>query len=166
MALFAPTFGGTVRIRTPSVAFLDQLRRRIDAGLLTGMSRSRYVVTQQTDHALTFRAGDFMTAINVGLNQVEVRIPEDRRLEYVVTYRRWAAYCVVLCGLISLLCVTGFFLVPDLRAGIGGGGAAIFWGMVAFWGFVWPWLLIAMHKPFAQRLLNRIIAEVDTQAAS
>jgi hypothetical protein len=44
-------------------------------------------------------------------------------------------------------------------------GAAIFWGMAAFWGFVWPWLMIALHKPFAKRCLNRVLAEVDSHAA-
>jgi hypothetical protein len=33
--------------------------------------------------------------------------------------------------------------------------------MVLFWGFVWPWLLVALHKRPVRRLLERIIAEVD-----
>jgi hypothetical protein len=71
MVLFSPAFGGTVSIRTPSTEFLERLRRRIDAGFLAGTPhwRSRYVVAQQTDRELTFRASGFMTAINVGLNQ-------------------------------------------------------------------------------------------------
>jgi hypothetical protein len=169
MALFSPTFAGTVSIRTPGTEFMNRLRWRIDAGLLTGMPhrRSRYVVTRQTDRELTFRAGDFTTAINVGLNQVEVRIPEDSRLEYVVTYWRWAAYCIALCALIGTALIAGFLLTPAMRSELAAqdGAVAVFWGSVAFWGFVWPWLLIALHKPFARRCLNRVLAEIDSQAA-
>jgi hypothetical protein len=35
------------------------------------------------------------------------------------------------------------------------------WAMVVFWGFVWPWLLIALHKRPLRRLIERLIAEVD-----
>jgi hypothetical protein len=41
---------------------------------------------------------------------------------------------------------------------------AIAWVMVLFWGFVWPWLLIAMHKRPLRQLVTRLIAEVDAQA--
>ena len=115
MTLFSPTFAGTVRIRTPHTEFLARLQRRIETGFLTGMPprRSRYSIRQHSDRELTFDADDVMTALNVGLNHVEVRISEDSRLEYVVTYWRWAAYCVALCASISLLCVAVFFLFPD-----------------------------------------------------
>jgi hypothetical protein len=169
MTLFSPTFGGTVNIRTPRTEFLGRLRRRIDAGFLVGTPhrRSRYVVTKQTDRELTFRAGDFPTAINVGLNRVEVRIGEDSRLEYWVTYRRWAACCVAFCALIGTALIASYLLIPIMRAEIAAhnGGAAVFWGSVAFWGFVWPWLLIGLHKPFARQCLNQILTEIDTQAA-
>jgi hypothetical protein len=167
VAFFSPRFSGSVRIQTAGTEFLDRFRRRIEAGFLTGMPhwRSHYVVTQYTDRGLTFRAADFLTAINIGINQVELRIPQEQCLEYTVTYRRWAASCVALCGLIGLLGAVLFFLFPDLRAEVRRGGTAVFWGMVAFWGFVWPWLLVALHKPFAKRCLNRVLTEVDSQAA-
>jgi hypothetical protein len=168
MSLFSPTFGGTVRIRTPRTEFLERVRRRIDAGFLTGEAsgRSQYVVSQQTDCKLTFCAGDFMTAINVGLNQVELRIPEDQWLEYEVTYRRWAAYCVALGALLGTALIACFLLMPGMRSDVAAyqGGAVVFWGSVAFWGFFWPWLLIALHKPFAERSLNQVLAEIDSQA--
>lgn len=37
--------------------------------------------------------------------------------------------------------------------------------MVILWGFVWPWLLIALHKKPLRRLIAGLIAEVDAQAA-
>ena len=40
------------------------------------------------------------------------------------------------------------------------------WLMVLFWGFIWPWLLISLHKRPLHGLVARLIAEVDAQAAS
>jgi hypothetical protein len=42
---------------------------------------------------------------------------------------------------------------------------AIAWLMVLFWGFIWPWLLIALHKRPLRRLVTRLIGEVDVVAA-
>jgi hypothetical protein len=33
--------------------------------------------------------------------------------------------------------------------------------MALFWCLIWPWILIGMHKGPVQRLMRRIIAEVD-----
>jgi hypothetical protein len=38
------------------------------------------------------------------------------------------------------------------------------WGAVCFWGFVWPWLLIAFHKRPLRRLLERLVTEIDASA--
>jgi len=37
--------------------------------------------------------------------------------------------------------------------------------MVLFWGFVWPWLVMLLHKRSLRRLIARLIAEVDAGAA-
>jgi hypothetical protein len=42
----------------------------------------------------------------------------------------------------------------------------IAWLMVLFWGFIWPWLLIALHKRPLRQLVTRLIREVDVAAAS
>jgi hypothetical protein len=177
MDFFRPRFVGSVKISSPGSEFLDRFDRRVQAGLFTGKPhwRARYGVTQRSDHELAFRARSFMTAINVGFNEVDLRILEDQRLEYVVTYRRWAAYAlglnVALGGLIGTALTIWFLLMPDLRSDIASqdGGTTVFWGSVAFWGFVWPWLLAAllipMHKRFARQGLLHIIDQVDTQAA-
>lgn len=36
--------------------------------------------------------------------------------------------------------------------------------MALFWGFVWPWLLIPMHKRPLHGLVVRLITEVDARA--
>src|SRR5262245_43029793 len=42
----------------------------------------------------------------------------------------------------------------------------IAWIMVVFWGFVWAWLLIALHKRPLRRLVERLVREVDAQVTS
>ena len=37
------------------------------------------------------------------------------------------------------------------------------WTMVLFWGFVWPWLLVAMHKRPLRQLVTCLITEVDAR---
>jgi hypothetical protein len=41
----------------------------------------------------------------------------------------------------------------------------IAWVMVLFWGFIWPWVLISLHKRPLHRLIARLIAEVDAGVA-
>jgi hypothetical protein len=40
---------------------------------------------------------------------------------------------------------------------------AVAWTMVVFWGFVWPWLLVVMHKRPLRELVTRLIAEGDAR---
>jgi len=174
--VFAPQFSGKARIETPGAAFLDRFKDRVEIGLLTGHPhwRSRYVVTDHTDSELAFRASGIATGINIGLNDVRMRLSPNGGIEYLVSYRIWAAYCVILGALLGVALV--------LTVTVMGGGTPesylvrysgfneqtsliLFGGMVVFWGLIWPWILIAWHKPFARRALNRIIAEVDGQTA-
>ncbi len=150
------------------------MKARVEAGLLTGKPhwRSRYVVTRQTDQELALRAADIMTAINVGLNDVTLRLAGNRNVEYSVSYVRWAAFVVGLGALFGIAFVLAF-LFWDIERSISrysfvadAGlnrilGLTLFWGLVLFWAVVWPWILIVFHKPFARKLLNRIIQEVD-----
>jgi hypothetical protein len=39
-------------------------------------------------------------------------------------------------------------------------GPLLFWCHVGFWGVAWPWILTALHKPFASRCLERILRDV------
>lgn len=40
------------------------------------------------------------------------------------------------------------------------------WAMVLFWGFAFPWLLIALHKRPLHRLVASLVTEVDAAASS
>jgi hypothetical protein len=177
--LFSPQFGGNVQIKSSGPAFLEKMKARVESGLLMGRPhpRSRYAVTSHTPRELVFRAADMKTAINVGLNDAVLRVPGNNEIEYSVTYKRWAAYCVGLGLVIGIglaatflwwhagIKIGGYELAGDLSFG-GPVVSTLVWANIAFWSLVWPWLLIAMHKPFARQLMNRIITEVDRGVAT
>jgi len=109
-----------------------------------------------------------MTALNVGLNEVTLRAAGNRNLEYSVSYGRWAAYVVGLSAIIGIALIIGF-LFGDIETQVAryvfvadpvsnrAVGLRLFWGFVVFWSVVWPWVLIFTHRPFARKLLDRII---------
>ena len=174
MSVLSPSFTGKTGISSSGPAFLEKMKARVESGLLTGKPhrRARYVVTRHTQQELAFRASDFITAINVGLNEVSLRAVGDGTVEYSVRYQRWAAYVVGLGALLGGAFVVAFLfwdigaqverypLVgdPALNRSV---GLAALWALIAFWALVWPWLLVMMHRPAARRLLERIIRDVD-----
>lgn len=177
MSVLSPRFTGKIDIASPTPVFFDAMKARVRLGLLTGRPdwRSRYVVDGHTEQELAIRASDFITAINVGLNEVVLRKAGNRTVEYSVNYWRWAAYVVGLGAVLGVAFVVGvLFWGIESRLGRHAFGAdsaldrtiavALFWALVLFWAGIWPWILIAMHKPFARKLLDRIIREVDVAA--
>ncbi len=174
---FLPRVEGTSIIRAEPRAFVSAFVRRIETGLLRGTSprRCRYTVTRHGDAGLAFRATDWLTAFNVGLNDVELTVSSGGRVGYTIQYRRWARYAVVLSAGFGLL-LGAVFLIVDIRSYIDqhagsripglstGQNVAIAWAMALFWGFVWPWILIALHKSPLRRLMEQLIAEVDAVA--
>jgi hypothetical protein len=170
----APRIEGTVAIRSPNQEFVDAFRKRVAAGLLSGHAgpRSSYRVVDGGRDRLRVRAEGWWTAINVGLNDIELRITRPGFVDYQVCYWRWAAYALGLSGVLGLIGV-GLLLGLDARGyfarepgarypGLSVDGAlALAWGMVVFWGFAWPWILINLHKGPLRGLMARIIAEVD-----
>jgi hypothetical protein len=177
--IFSPSFTGELTLRARPDQFLSALRQRVERGLLTGQPhpRSRYTVTGFAGDRLAFRAADWLTAFNLGLNEVEVVLDPSGRLRYRVEYWRWARYALGLsAGIGAILCVV--LLSIDLPryieahrsqtfSGLSvGENIALAWGMALFWGLVWPWILIALHKPMVRRLFERIVAEVDAAPVS
>ena len=161
-------------IRAEPQAFVSAFARRIETGLLAATSprRSRYIVTRQGRDGLAFRATDWLTAFAVGLNDVDLAVSADRRVRYTIQYRRWAGY-VLLGSAAFLLAFGAFLLLFDIRGYIEQHAAsrvpglsldqnvAVAWAMAAFWGLVWPWILIAFYKASLRRLMEQLIAEVD-----
>lgn len=172
-----PEVGGSVSIRSASAPFMRAFAERVEAGLLTGRPhpRSNYVVDSSGPDQIVVRAADWWTAINVGLNRVELRYAPPDRVRYHVQYWQWTQYAVGLSGAMGLIGL-GLLLGTDARGYIARNpgsmvpglsveqNLAIAWMMALFWGFVWPWLLVAMHKRPLRRLVTRLIAEVDAQA--
>ena len=161
--MFLPQFDGVLVVDAVPPDFTARLERRVNEGLLVRGShvRADYHVQRVTPDEIRFRAGSLWTAINVGLNEVTVRRESDTRLTYAVTFWRWTAYAVSLCGGIAIplgAFYVWFHLRPDTPA-IPLWGQAIFWGSVLFWGIIWPWILTAFHKPFVRRCLERILLE-------
>lgn len=127
--------------------------------------RNRYVVVSQSDRELRFRSTGFLTSINIGLNDVQVRIDSAPgsapRVRYEVRFFGWARYCVVLCAVIGIALIVAWSVFGG-KFGAGKAAARpILWVMVIFWGFLWPWILVALHKRPAARALERLFAEVN-----
>ncbi len=112
----------------------------------------------------------------MGLNRVEIDLGPGA-IRYRVRYWQWALYAIGLCGALGLVGVA-LLLSVDVRdyftrhprSLIPGVSieqhVVIAWGMALFWGFIWPWLLISMHKRPLRGLVTRLIAEVDAGAVS
>jgi len=114
--------------------------------------------------------------MNVGLNDVDLTISGDGTTHYTIEYSRWAAYVIGLGAVLGAIFIATF-LALDIRSYITRHPAsrlsrlsidqnvAIAWAMALFWGFVWPWILIALHRRPLTRLMERIIAEVDASTS-
>jgi len=163
MRAILPQFDGTIEVEPVPADFAARLARRVEDGLFIRGSRRRanYVVRERDDDVITFGAADLWTAMNIGLNDVEVRRVGDGRLTYRVSYWTWTGYCVALGAAIGLVLVGAYLLWPGMAADVGAArfGAVIFWGNVIFWCGLWPWILTVLHKRPAARCLERILRE-------
>ncbi len=173
-----PQIAGSLPLRSSPASFIRAIRDRVDSGLFgTNVPRSRYAIAESTRDMVRIRAANWQTAINVGLNELDFGFRHSGRIDYTVRYWRWAAYALGLggvLGLIGLALLVGF----DVRGYMASHPATqvpglsveqhviIAWMMVLFWGFVWPWLLIALHKRPLHNLVARIVSEVDLESVA
>jgi hypothetical protein len=171
------TVEGSKPIRSAPRAFVAAFARRIATGLFPGppSERARYTVTREGGDSLHFRAANLWTATNVGLNEVELAA-SGGRVRYTVRYTRWAVFTLALADTIGVLLIA-FFVLFDIRTYLAQHPAstlpflsldqnvALAWAMALFWGFAWPWILIAMHKGPLRRLTEGLVDEVDAAAA-
>jgi hypothetical protein len=172
-----PEIEGTATIRSPSERFLQAFRQRVASGLLTGRPhpRSRYTISEAGSDRLMIVAADWWSAVNVGLNRVELHA-QPGMIRYHIWYWRWARYALGVSGGIGLAGIV-LLLSFDVRSYIAQNRSAaisllsidqnlfVAWCMALFWGFVWPWILISLHKRPLRQLVTRLIAEVDAEAA-
>jgi hypothetical protein len=176
--IFKPQIEGQVTIRSTAPTFSGAFHRRVGAGLLTGRPhpRSNYRIGETRPGLLAVHAADWWTAINVGLNEIDLELRHEGLVHYRVRYWRWAAYAIALgatLGSIGIALLLGLdlrgYLSSHSRSMVPGlsveQNVAIAWMMVLFWGFAWPWLLIALHKKPLRGLVERVITDVDGQAS-
>lgn len=174
-----PEIEGSASIRSPAERFFLAFQRRVVSGLLTGQPhpRSNYVVSKAGADHLEVRAADWWSAVNVGLNRVELRSQWPDLILYKVQYWQWASYVLCLSGGLGLfgivlllsLDVRGYMarhqdsMIPGMSIDQ---NLLVAWLMVLLWGFVWPWLLISLHKRPLHRLVTNLIGAVDADANS
>ena len=177
--ILAPHIEGSVSIRSNAEEFVQTFERRVQNGLLTGRPhlRSNYRALRVGSGQLHISAADWLTAINVGLNEVELRASTPGSVHYQVWYWRWTRFVLIFSGALGAV---GLLLMQmfDLRNYIATHQASMIpglsvdqnlqvaWSIIVFWAFVFPWLLIALQKRPVRRLVVRLIDEVDSSNAS
>jgi hypothetical protein len=176
--ILAPHLEGTVPIQSSADEFLRAFERRVQAGLLTGHghARSVYRALQVGPGQLHVSAANWWTASRVGLNELELHVSPGS-VQYQVWFWRWARFVLGFCGSLGVI---GLVVIQmfDVRAYIAGHPGTMIPGLsvdqnmqvavslVLFWGFIAPWLLIAVHKGPVRRLVERLIREVDRSGAT
>jgi hypothetical protein len=163
MRWFIPEFEGELAVDPLPEDFATRLQRRVETGLLTpgSLHRADYQVIAKDRNRVTFVARGFLTRYNVGLNEVTVRRGAGGRLHYRVSYWAWTLIAVAHGLLLGATMAGVYALIPGMRREMAQYpyGAWLYWGNVAIWCVVWPWLLSALHKPHAERALKRILSE-------
>ena len=170
MNLFAPATSGTFSAKL-SPNFISGLAERVRGGLfpMAAKNSNAYEVTAQNDNTLQFRSTSIWTGINVGLNDVSVKLNQPDRVEYTIRYWTWTKYAVALCLVLFLagvLAITAgrmvlpaaWFVEFDRSPWIG-------ISMLVFWGLLWPWVLTAIHKKSVRRCFEQILNEVNASSA-
>jgi len=155
------TYHGEVR-----ADFLPSLSKRIRSGLfpMASARRNQYEIVSEDEDSLRFRSNSVLTGINVGLNEVSVTV--DRKancVRFEIAYWTWAKYVIMLSAAIVsplLLCFAAKPLLPAAWFEGYDQAPALAWAMMFFWGLVWPWILINMHKPNVRRCLTNIFDEL------
>jgi hypothetical protein len=163
MGFFSPVYGGAIEMETIPSDFTDRIERRVESGLFIPGSRSRanYVVCNKEADEIRFMANDFVTAYNVGLNDVVLK----RSGQHTITYRgkfwRWAIYAAAQALVIATLILLALLAAPGARDQISSYrfGWVYIGVLLVFFGLIWPWILVALQRRFAPRALERIVRQ-------
>jgi hypothetical protein len=159
---FRPAFSGTFSPERLRPDFIAALAKRVRSGLfpLASPRRNQYVIVEEAMARLRFRSKGLLSSITIGWNDVQVQIDltpaspgTPPAIHYGVTFWDWTRYSVLLCGAIAASLIVGFSLLGSKARPIPGSAKIIFWVMVGFWGFIWPWILVVIHQRPAARML-------------
>jgi len=162
---FVPIFDGDLELGRIPNDFAARLHKRVEDGFLVKGQRSprvRYTVRSESSDEITLAAGNFLTAYNVGLNNVSICRGGPTSLHYHVSYWRWTLTAVVHGLILGFLFLAIFAAFPGMREQIAAQwfGLSIFTGLLVFFCLLWPWILTAIHRPIAEKTLQRILREV------
>ncbi len=169
LALFRPIFSGTFSPERLRPDFIAALAKRVRSGLfpLASPRRNQYVIVEEAVDRLRFRSKGLLSSITIGWNDVQVQTDltpaspgTPPAIHYSVTFWDWTRYSVTLCGVIAVCLIAGFSLLMPASRTLPI-TKIVFWIMVGFWGFLWPWILVAIHKRPAARMLERLFTEVN-----
>lgn len=169
---FHPSFDGVWQTERVAEDFSNRLAQRVKTGLFPSARaiRNRYELVGHSDDLVHFRSTTILTGANVGFNDVEVRVDRSKnQLRYSVTYWTWARYCVFL-GLGLALAIPAVVFGPGLiglelpQNWLPEPKQFLVFGvpMIVFWCLIWPWVLIALHKPNARRGFELLLEEVNS----
>lgn len=161
---FVPEFEGELKIMRVPDDFVERMRKRVEDGLFQPGNRRRanYSVRSTGRDDIAFGADDFLTAYNVGLNDVIVRRRGSRAVLYHAKYWRWTWSAVAHGAILGLVLIVSGLAVPDMRRHIDSYpfGLPAFLSISVFFSLLWPWILTAMHRKHAEKALRGILSEV------
>jgi len=159
-----PRFEGDLKLARVPDDFGVRLRKRVEEGLFKPGKRARanYSVRSAGPDEISFGADDFLTACNVGLNEVTVRRIGPTSVHYRATFWRWTWFAVAQGAVLGAILLVCAFTIPTARRQIAAYsyGPFLFGSLVVFFCFLWPWILTAIHRRFAEKALRRILGEV------
>jgi len=159
--LLLPGFDGLYKPEKLSPKLLENLAQRVRAKKVFPWAtarRNQYVIAEESCQKLLYRAASLLTGAFVGLNDVTLRTDKTPgAVHYRVRYWLWAGYCIGLSAFIVLVILSSILLFQDSGfTAYNPFHSWVLWSMLGFWGLLWPWILIAMHKLFAPKALIRI----------
>ena len=172
-----PNIEGELAVRSTAEQFSTALQQRIARGFILNRpgARQNYELVAPSSLTASVRAANWLTAINVGVNELDLDLSESGKINYRLSYWRWTFYCVGLGAILGLVMIV-LFLVLDMRKYIANNPQAripgltitqnvnFAWGNIVFWGYIWPWILVGLHKRPLRKLLSKTIAEIDDEA--
>jgi len=161
---FRPEFEGDLELTRVPEDFSARIRNRVESGFLVPGTRRRanYSVRSTTRDEVTFGAEDFLTAYSIGLNDVRLERRGANVVHYEVKFWRWAR-TAALHGLVlglGLAACTALFPAMRLQISSYPFGFYLFAGITFFWCILWPWLLTAIHRRFAEQTLRQVLADI------
>jgi hypothetical protein len=171
LTFFHPSFEGVYEPKRPTADFMGRMADRVrSAGLFPTAAerRNRYEVVSQSQTAVRVRSTNLLTGINVGLNDIALAtVDGGRGIRYTVSFWTWAKYSLALSGIIGIAIGVVFCLPIVFEDGnpFTDYSAALILAaaipMALFWGGLFPWLHIAVHRRYARKCLIRILDEIS-----